>query len=404
MRLLLVHQNFPGQFRDISPALCDKKHELKAIGCSKRPCDNRIEVLRYEHDDDHQPTGVHNQTKEVDDWIRRSEKVAELAMSLKQRGWAPDVMLAHPGWGEAMLLRQVFPSSPMIIWPELWLRATHVGLDEEQQLSVQQMHYLRTKNWLVDGAMADATILVLPTRYQADSFPARWRNKIRVIHEGVPDALLNLPRLQQLALGNGITLETDVPVVTFISRNLEPMRGFPTFMRALPALLRHHPQVQIVVVGGDEVSYSSAPDDKKTWRQVMLNELKGQFDPQRVHLFGRIPHDQLVKLYRRSNLHVYLSNAFILSWSLLEVMACGTPVLAQANPMIEELIKHGVNGYLWRSNHPESLAMTIVELLQQQEQLKQLGEAGKKYLKPTFLQSHCINQLETLLQEQAARF
>lgn len=403
MRLLLVHQNFPGQFRDISPALCDKKHELKAICSSQRPCDSRIEVLRYEHGD-HQLTGVHSQTKEVDEWIRRSEKVAELAISLKQRGWAPDVMLAHPGWGEAMLLRQVFPGSPLIIWPELWLKAKHLGLDGEQQISVQQMHYLRTKNWLVDGAMADATIAVLPTRYQANSFPARWRNKIRVIHEGVPETLLALPRLLQLALGNGITLGPEVPVVTFISRNLEPMRGFPTFMRALPALLRHHPEVQIVVVGGDEVSYSSAPDNEKSWRQVLLNELKGQFDPQRVHLFGRIPHDQLVKLYRRSNLHVYLSNAFVLSWSLLEVMACGTPVLAQANPMMEELIKPGVNGALWRDDHPERLAMAIVQLLNQQEQLKQLGEAGKKDLQPTYLQSHCINQLESLLAEQSSRF
>ncbi len=402
MRLLLVHQNFPGQFRDISPALCDKKHELKAIGCSQRPCDSRIEVLRYEHGK-HELTGIHTQTEELDDWIRRSEKVAELAMTLKQRGWAPDVMLAHPGWGEAMLLRQVFPASPLIIWPELWLQANHLGLDA-MHLSVQQMHYLRTKNWLVDGAMADANVAILPTRYQANSFPARWRDKIRVIHEGVPDALLNAPRLQQLSLGNGITLGPEVPVVTFISRNLEPMRGFPTFMRALPTLLRHHPEVQIVVVGGDEVSYSSAPDDDKSWRQVMLNELKGQFDPQRVHLFGRIPHDQLVKLYRRSNLHVYLSNAFVLSWSLLEVMACGTPVLAQANPMMEELIQHGVNGALWRGDHPESLAMAIMELLQQQEQLKQWGEAGKQHLQPTFLQSHCVHQLETLLREQAACF
>ncbi|KZR84359.1 D-inositol 3-phosphate glycosyltransferase [Prochlorococcus marinus str. MIT 1342] len=403
MRLLLVHQNFPGQFRDISPALCDKEHELKAIGCSQRQCDSRIEVLRYEHGD-HQLTGVHTQTKEVDDWIRRSEKVAELALILKKRGWAPDVILAHPGWGEAMMLRQVFPGSPMLIWPELWLRANHLGLDEEQQLSVQQMHYLRTKNWLLDGAMADATMAVLPTRYQAESFPAKWRNKIRVIHEGVPESLLDVPRLQQLTLGNGITLESEVPVVTFISRNLEPMRGFPTFMRALPTLLRHHSQVHVLVVGGDEVSYSSAPDDEKNWRQVMLNELKGQFDPHRVHLFGRMPHDQLVKIYRRSNLHVYLSNAFVLSWSLLEVMACGTPVLAKANPMMEELIQPGVNGALWRGDHPLSLAMAIVELLNQREQLKQWGKAGKQHLKPTFLQSHCINQLERLLTEQAARF
>ena len=118
-----------------------------------------------------------------------------------------------------------------------------------------------------------------------------------------------------------------MPLVTIISRNLEPMRGFPTFMRALPLLLKTHPKIQVVIVGGDEVSYSSAPGDGKTWRNVMLEELGKEIDTNRVHLFGRMPHDQLQKLYRRSDLHVYLSKAFVLSWSLIEIMACGTPVL-----------------------------------------------------------------------------
>ena len=160
--------------------------------------------------------------------------------------------------------------------------------------------------------------------------------------------MLQLPRLQQLTIAEGVTLGPEVPVVTFISRNLEPMRGFPTFMRALPKLLAGHPTVQVVIVGGDEVSYSSAPGDGRNWRDLMLEELGERIDHKRVHLFGRMPHDQLQKLYRRSDLHVYLSKAFVLSWSLLELMACGTPVLAEANSMMEELIDPGVNGALWK--------------------------------------------------------
>ena len=128
MKLLLVHQNFPGQFRDLGPALCDRGHELKAIGSSQRTTDPRIEVLRYSTILGER-SGMHPHSLEVDEWIHRSEKVANLAMGLKQRGWAPDVMLAHPGWGEALLLRQVFPSTPLVIWPELWLRPEHMGID-----------------------------------------------------------------------------------------------------------------------------------------------------------------------------------------------------------------------------------------------------------------------------------
>ena len=264
-------------------------------------------------------------------------------------------MLAHPGWGEALLLRQVFPSTPLVIWPELWIRPEHMGLNPAAGLNVAQMQYLRIKDWLVDGAMADASMAVLPTRYQASTFPQRWQHKIAVVHEGVPESMLKLPRLQQLTIADGVTLGPDVPVVTFISRNLEPMRGFPTFMRALPRLLASNSKVNVVIVGGDEVSYSNAPEDGRSWREHMLEELGDQIDLKRVHLFGRMPHDQLQKLYRRSDLHVYLSQAFVLSWSLLELMACGTPVLAQANPMMEELIQPGVNGALWRGQ-PESLA------------------------------------------------
>ena len=138
------------------------------------------------------------------------------------------------------------------------------------------MQYLRIKDWLVDGAMADASVAVVPTKYPASTFPQRWQHKITVIHEGVPEALLKLPRLQQLTIAEGVTLGPDVPLVTFISRNLEPMRGFPTFMRALPSLLAKHPTVQVVIVGGDEVSYSNAPGDGRTWRELLLEELGGK--------------------------------------------------------------------------------------------------------------------------------
>ena len=401
MRLLLVHQNFPGQFRDLAPALCDRGHELKAIGCSQRSCDPRIEVLRYQHQLGER-SGVHHHSLEVDDWIRRSEQVAEQAMSLKRRGWAPDVMLAHPGWGEALLLRQVFPATPLVIWPELWLKPEHLGQSSDG-LTVQQMQYLRIKDWLVDGAMADASLAIVPTRYQASTFPERWQKKIAVIHEGVSESMLKRPRLQQLAISETVTLEPDIPVVTFISRNLEPMRGFPTFMQALPELQKRNPRVQVVIVGGDEVSYSNAPDDGRSWRQVLMEQLGNRIDRQRIHLFGRIPHEELQKLYRRSTLHVYLSKAFVLSWSLLEVMASGTPVLAEANPMMEELIEPGVNGTLWQGD-PASLGRVIAELINSPEKLRQWGEQARERLKPSYLQRNCLDELEGLLHSHAASF
>ena len=398
MRLLLVHQNFPGQVRDLAPALCDRGHDLKAIGSSERATDPRIEVLRYSYSNPER-TGIHPLSGEVDEWIRRGALVAEAAMGLKRRGWAPDVILAHPGWGEAMLLREVFPSSPLVVWPELWLKAEHMGMGPGP-LSVEQMQYLRVKDWLVDGAMADAAAAVLPTQYQASTFPERWRHKIQVIHEGVSEALLQQPRLTQLCIGPSVNLAPGIPVITFISRNLEPMRGFHTFMRALPALQRQHPTVQVVIVGGSKVSYSSAPQDGRSWKQVLLSELEGQLDPTRLHWIEWLPHDELVSLYRRSNLHVYLSQAFVLSWSLLEVMACGTPVLAADNTMLKELITDGHTGLLW-SHQKEPLEQALLRALAIERSLLSSAAAGRKQIQQQYLQRHCLEQLEQLCQALA---
>ena len=401
MRLLLVHQNFPGQFRDLAPALCDRGHEVKAIGSSQRPTDPRIEVLRYAYSKPER-SGIHDLTGEVDEWIRRAELVATTAMGLKKRGWAPDLVLAHPGWGEAMLLRQVFTASPLVVWPELWLKPEHMGL-AGQELGVPQLQYLRVKDWLVDGAMADAASAILPTRYQASTFPERWQQKIEVIHEGVSPGLFKLPRLQSLQISPELCLGPTVPVVTFISRNLEPMRGFPLFMKALPTLQAERPDVHVLIVGGDELSYSSGPGRAGSWREVMLQELGCQLDLSRLHFLGRIPHEQLIKIYRRSNLHVYLSDAFVLSWSLTELLACGTPVLAMANPMLEELIEPGVNGALWKGD-PPSLGQAISQLLQHPDQLVRWGETSRQRMSEGFHQSHCVDLLEKELQRLACLY
>lgn len=401
MRLLCVHQNFPGQFRDLAPALVERGHDLRAISNSQRSSDPRIQIRRYSLPKPER-SGIHSLTLEVDEWIRRSELVAREADAYRQEGWAPDVILAHPGWGESLLLKEVFPSSALVLWPELWLRSEHLGV-QEAALSIEQRHYLRTKNGLLDVALTEANAAVLPTGYQAGTFPQRWQDKIHLIHEGVQAQLFDLPRLASLTLSPEITLGPEVPVVTFISRNLEPMRGFPLFMRALPRLQTLHPDVQVVIVGGDEVSYSAAPGQGKKWKQVMLAELEGKLDHQRIHFFGRLPHEELIKLYRRSNLHVYLSAAFVLSWSLTEVLACGTPVLALSNPMLAELIKPGKNGALW-AGQPEGLADAIVQLLEDSTRLQDWGATSRDLLQPHYHQEYCVQQLEKLLTALACEF
>jgi glycosyltransferase involved in cell wall biosynthesis len=133
-------------------------------------------------------------------------------------------------------------------------------------------------------------------------------------------------------------------VVTYVARNLEPYRGFHIFMRALEKLQQRHKTVHALIVGGDEVSYGKRPKDAKHWREKMLGEVK--LDATRTHFLGRIPRQQYVKVLQVSAAHVYLTYPFVLSWSLLEAMACGANIVASDTAPVCEVIQHRKTGLL----------------------------------------------------------
>lgn len=397
MRILCVHQNFPGQFRDLAPALIARGHELRAIAGHEKPLPKELTVLRYEPE---QPDrqGIHQLSGEIDDWIRRGTTVADLAEQWRQQGWAPDAILAHPGWGEALFLREVFPSSPLLIWPELWLRDEHMGVPRGQgRVDLNQRCYLRVKNWLLDGALASSSLALIPTRYQAECFPKQWQHKLRVLHEGVRDELLNKPRLKNLTLADGTFLGPEQMVVTYASRNLEPMRGFDRFLRALVVLQQLQPNVQVLIAGNVGSSYSGQPAEGKTWKDLACDAVAGQLDQSRVHFLGYLSHENLVHLFLRSDLHVYLSNSFVLSWSVLEAMACGAPLLVDNNLMLRELEGQGAGVQFCAGGDHERLGTAMAE------QINKVKSGNHRdlprRLDSSWLHSHTVNKLEKLIQE-----
>jgi glycosyltransferase involved in cell wall biosynthesis len=151
-------------------------------------------------------------------------------------------------------------------------------------------------------------------------------------------------------------------VVTYIARNLEPYRGFPSFMRALPHLLAARPAARVVIVGGDEVSYGQSAPDGQTWRARMLAEI-GPLDPARVHLLGRLGYRQYLSLLQVSAAHVYLTVPFVLSWSCMEALAAGCAVIGSRTPPVREVIEHGRNGWLVDFLDPPAIAAQVVAVL-----------------------------------------
>jgi len=337
MRALFIHQNFPGQFRELQHHVVGWGWETKALCSCQREWNPAIEVRTYkqpEQDQNKKPEGI---LEEVSNWIGRGTEVAKEALKLKAEGWAPDIILAHPGWGECLYIKSVFPSSVLACWPELWLNYKHMGANNSRQLKAEDIAYIETKNWLAEKALGESKLIIAPTTYQQTSFPERHQQKIKVIHEGVREDLFKMQRLNEICLPSGIQLKIGTPVITFTSRNLEPMRGFDLLMQTIPFVQEEIPSAHFVIVGGDEQSYSSKHHSGETWLEVYKKRWGNQIDWRRVHILGRLPYVELLKIYRRSDLHLYLSKEFVLSWSLIEAAALGCKIVCTENPMSAEL-------------------------------------------------------------------
>ena len=242
-----------------------------------------------------------------------------------------------------------------------------------------------------------------PTQWQKSTYPAIYHPTLRVVHEGIdtdtvrpdPQARLRLP-------GNAPVLAAGEEIVTYVARNLEPYRGFPSFMRSLPAILNARPRAQVVIIGGDEVSYGARLPEGQTYRQRLLDELGGALDRNRVHFLGKVPYATFLKVLQVSAVHVYLTYPFVLSWSMLEAMAAGCLVVGSKTPPVEEVIRDGENGVLVDFFTPEAIAGRVVAALAEPEQFLALRKNARQTMIDAYdLKRICLPEQIRLLETAA---
>ena len=347
MKILFVHQNFPGQFPHLAPALAARGHQVLALTDEKNQRPSPVPAVRYKTPDPVQAQGL---GRSYAMHAERGYLAARGARALRDRhGLMPDVIIGHTGWGETLFLREIWPDAKLLVYAELLYRTRghDVGFDPEFQVDSDESRMLtlsRSAHLIQGIVQADAAIA--PTLYQADSFPPELRTKITVIHDGIdtarvcpnPQAVLTLPGGQVLRAGD--------EVLSYVSRSLEPYRGFHIFMRALPRVLAARPQAQVVIVGAEGVSYGNAPKDGGSWKARMLAELGDRQDLTRVHFLGRVAYPDYLSLIQLARVHCYLTYPFVLSWSLTEALSAGSYVVASDTEPVRELLRNGENGRL----------------------------------------------------------
>lgn len=372
MKILFIHQNFPAQFKYLAPALVNCGHDVSALRLDKnsKPEINWSGVRIFSYTPLRSSTqGIHPLVSDFETKIIRSEGVLLCAKELKTNGLYPDLIVSHPGWGETMFIKKVWPAAKLSIYCEFYYSSTgsDVGFDNEfsKPNSTDSCH-IDMKNLVNTVQFPSVDFAISPTKWQASTYPEHFRSKISVIHDGIDTELVKPNPKACLLINKQIKINQSDEVLTFVNRNLEPYRGFHILMRSLPQLLEKKPNLRVLIVGGDSVSYGSKPTDCNSWKEKFIAEVKPKLSSEslnRIYFLGKIPYETYLTLLQISTVHVYLTYPFVLSWSCLEAMSAGCSIVASNTQPVSEVITHDVNGLLVDFFDIKGLVENIISLL-----------------------------------------
>ena len=384
MNILFVHPNFPAQFRHMAAALGgDPANRVVFATMNERPEWNIPGVRKAVFQVRRKAPGAFFLARHFEESAMKGEALYAMGKELKKKGFVPDVIAAHSGWGTSLFLKDLFPEAPLLCFFEWFYRAegADVGFDPDEPLTEPARLQLRTKNASILMDLDACDFGYTPTGWQKAQFPKEFHGKIMVRHDGV-DVNYFAPEPGEKLVLPGLDLSLAKEIVTYATRGMEPYRGFPQFVEALPAILEQRPECHVVIAGEDRVCYGKKLPDKKTYKELMLDKVS--LDPARVHFTGSLPYGQYKRLLQASTVHVYLTRPFVLSWSMLEAMACGCLVVGSDTAPVREVLEDGVNGLLTDFFSPQAIADRVVEALARREEFGSLRLAARRTIEERY--------------------
>ncbi|MDP2698141.1 glycosyltransferase family 4 protein [Thalassospira sp.] len=392
MKIVFVHRRGPGQFVHLACHLANTGWQVSFLCETMNVKLPGVRVLR------HRTAPVLPATQIPEYHSAVGMNAATTLENLVTQEGAPHIVFGHIGWGSMMFIRDVLPTTPLLGYCEHYYHAEgrDVGFATDAAIPLSKRTHLRLRNagQLLTLDQLDAGIS--PTRWQKSAYPAAYQPRIGVCHDGIDVHRCRPDDTARLPLPDGRVLTRETPVITYVARDLEPYRGFPEFMRAAALAATRHPDMLFVIAGGDGVSYGTPAPDGRPWREVMMTETG--IDPARIIFLGQIPHDQLVRLFQISRAHVYLTYPFVLSWSVLEAMACGALVIGSQTPPVEEIIRSGKNGLLTEFADTEHLTEQMIEAVDMPDRFIDIRKAARRTIVENFALSHCLDRQTALLE------
>jgi glycosyltransferase involved in cell wall biosynthesis len=395
MHILFVHQNFPAQFGHIASHLI-KRHGYRCTFASEKRSGKvgDIDCVQYASEGG---ATKHNHycTRTFENSTRHALGVYT---AMKARpDIKPDLIVAHSGFGSTLFLRELYPDVPIINYFEYFYRTQNSDMDFRKDYPPQPLDFLRarSRNAMVLLDLDNCDAGYSPTEYQRDLFPSEYHAKVRTIFDGVDTAIWhptpNLPREV-----NGFKVPEGMKVVTYATRGMESMRGFDIFMKAAKKLSDRRKDVIFLIAGQDRVCYGG--DERFTGGKTFKEWVFAQdnYDQSRFVFLGLIPPTELAKLFNTTDVHIYLTVPFVLSWSLLNALGCGATILASDTAPVREMIKNGVNGVLFDFFNVEALAELASQLLDRKDEYKVLGKQGAAIIREKYSVDVCLPKMVEL--------
>ncbi len=381
MRILFLHKNFPAQFRHLATEMGKNLNHTVVFATARR--EGAIEGVEKRLFRDHVEVdpATHPLVQGSETAVKIGQDAHRIASQLKAQNFVPDIIYGHSGWGPTLFMKDVFPGAKFLAYFEWYYKANSplYNFDLSNPLTEHGIKNSRLRNTpiLTDLYSCDAGFS--PTEWQRKQFPSEYRDKIKVLHDGVDTDFfspwpygrrpLRLPRL-------GIDLSEAKEIITYVARGMEPIRGFPQFMKTVEILQKRRPECHFVICGNDRVAYGDPHPEGKTYKEAALEEL--DLDHSRIHFTGLLPYHEYVQVLQASSAHIYLTWPFVLSWSTIEAMSCGCPLIASDTEPVREIISNGENGYLVDFFDTKAIAAKAEEVLDAPKNNLKIRQAARQ--------------------------
>ncbi|WP_446354453.1 glycosyltransferase [Coleofasciculus sp. G2-EDA-02] len=404
MRILFLHPNFPAQFRHVAAALAkDSRHQV-VFGTTRRQGGlPGVQKAVYRPSREARQE-THHYIRPLETAALQGQAVYRLAEQLKRRGFVPDIVYGHSGWGPTLFIKDSFPTAQLLGYFE-WFYHAHgsdADFDPREPLTADDEARIRLKNApiLIDLYSCDRGLC--PTDWQYQQFPPEYRSKLTVLHDGIdteffcpkPGAKLVLPRIN-------LDLSQVNELVTYVARGMEPYRGFPQFMEAVALLQERRKDCHVVIVGENRVAYGKTLPDGQTYKELMLE--KFALDQDRIHFTGWLPYPEYLQVLQASCAHVYLTRPFVLSWSMLEALSTGCLVVGSRTAPVTEVIQEGVNGLLADFFSPQEICDRLEEALNHPEKMSAIRAKARETIQQRYNLSQLLPQHLQWIQQQGEK-